>query len=182
MSAASAASRKFLPGSGTAPGPIGPEISPQAGRGGEGFRIGSQYAKAICEAVFLIAASWNIPLAAHPLDLDRSSVVQAEEPSIRTPDAHGRDRLAANRAWFREFKRDVNNDPADPHSDPMLARLREAQGPIDVQWRFLGGSLTRPRTATRLNFVATLLWGPVAATKVEIPRNGAACLLATVRW
>ncbi len=88
----------------------------------------------LCHAVFLVAAAWNIPLAAQPLDLGRSSVTQAEEPLVHTPDSHGRDPLAADSAWFREFKRDVSNEPADPHSDQMLARLRKAKGTIDAQW------------------------------------------------
>jgi hypothetical protein len=91
-------------------------------------------AKVVCHAVFLIAVSWNGRLAAQPLDLGRSSVAQAEEPSIHTPDSHGRDPLAANSAWFREFKRDVSNDSADPHSDQILQRLRKAKGTIDAQW------------------------------------------------
>ncbi len=90
--------------------------------------------KAVCHAVFLVAVSWNIPLAAQPLDLGRSSVAQAEEPALHTPDSHGRDPLVANSAWFREFKRDVSSEPADPHSDQMLARLRKAKGTIDAQW------------------------------------------------
>jgi hypothetical protein len=91
-------------------------------------------AKAVCHAVFLLAVSWNMQLVAQPLDLGRSSVAQAEEPAIHTPDSHGQDPLAANSAWFREFKRDVSNDSADPHSDQMLARLRKAKGTIDAQW------------------------------------------------
>ena len=90
--------------------------------------------QAICQAVFLVAVSGNVPLAAQPLDLGRSSVAQAEEPAIHTPDSRGRDPLAANSVWFREFKRDVSNEPADPHSDDMLARLRKAKGAIDAQW------------------------------------------------
>ena len=91
-------------------------------------------ATAVCHAVFLVAVSWNNPLAAQPLDLGRSSVAQAEEPAIHTPDSHGRDPLAANSAWFREFRRDVSKDSTDPHSDQMLARLRKAKGTIDAQW------------------------------------------------
>jgi hypothetical protein len=69
-----------------------------------------------------------------PLDLGRASVAQAEEPLVHTPDAHGRDPLVANSAWFREFKRDVSHDPADPNSDQMLARLRNARGTISAEW------------------------------------------------
>ena len=90
--------------------------------------------KAVCHAVFLVTVSWNSQLAAQPLDLGRSSVTQAEEPLIHTPDSHGRDPLAATSAWFREFKREVSNDSADPHSDQMLQRLRKAKGTIDAQW------------------------------------------------
>ena len=91
-------------------------------------------ANAVSQAVVLLAVSWNIQLAAQPLDLGRSSVAQAKEPAIHAPDAHGQDPLAANGAWFREFKRDVSNEPADPHSDQMLARLRKAKGTINAQW------------------------------------------------
>ena len=84
--------------------------------------------KAVCHAVFLVAVSWNIQLAAQPLDLGRSSVAQAKEPGDPYPHSHGRDPLAADSTWFREFKRDVSNEPADPHSDQMLARLRKAKG------------------------------------------------------
>src|SRR5262245_61078976 len=45
--------------------------------------------------------------AAQPVELGRSSVTQAEEPAVRTPDLHGWDPLGADCAWFREFKRDV---------------------------------------------------------------------------
>lgn len=68
------------------------------------------------------------------VELGRASVTQAEEPLVHTPDAHGRDPLAANSAWFREFKRDVSHDPADPYSDQMLARLRKANGTIRAEW------------------------------------------------
>lgn len=93
-----------------------------------------RFTKAACQAISLAAVWWNLQAAAQPLDLGRSSVVQAEAPTIRTPDAHGRDPLAANSAWFREFKRDISSEPADPHSDQMLARLRKAKGTIDAQW------------------------------------------------
>ncbi len=69
-----------------------------------------------------------------PVDLGRSSVTQAEEPAIRTPDLHGWDPLGADCAWFREFKRDVSADAADPHSDQMLGRLLKGKGHIDAQW------------------------------------------------
>src|SRR5205814_5148922 len=72
--------------------------------------------------------------SAQPVELGRSSIKQAEEPAIRTPDLHGWDPLAADCAWFREFKRDVSADPADPHSDQMLARLLKGKGHIDAQW------------------------------------------------
>src|SRR5262249_53059172 len=45
-----------------------------------------------------------------PVDLGRSSVSQAEEPDVRTPDLHGHDPLGADCAWFREFKRDISKD------------------------------------------------------------------------
>ena len=79
-----------------------------------------------------VLPSFNV--AAQPIDLGRASITQAEEPQIRTPDFHGCDPLAANSAWFQEFKRDVSNDSADPHSDQMLNRLRNANGTIDAQW------------------------------------------------
>jgi hypothetical protein len=69
-----------------------------------------------------------------PVDLGRSSIAQAEEPAIRTPDLHGWDPLAADCAWFREFKRDISADPAEPHSDQMLSRLVKGKGHIDPQW------------------------------------------------
>jgi hypothetical protein len=69
-----------------------------------------------------------------PVELGRSSVVQAEEPAIRTPDLHGFDPLGADCAWFREFKRDIRGDAADPHSEQMLARLLKGKGHIDAQW------------------------------------------------
>jgi hypothetical protein len=69
-----------------------------------------------------------------PMDLGRTSVAQSEEPLIHTPDSHGRDPLAASSAWFREFKRDVSHDSADPHSDRMLDRLRKANGTIRAEW------------------------------------------------
>ena len=67
-------------------------------------------------------------------ELGRSSVTQAEEPAVRTPDLHGWDPLAADCAWFREFKRDISADGADPYSDQMLGRLLKAKGHIDAQW------------------------------------------------
>jgi hypothetical protein len=71
---------------------------------------------------------------AQPVELGRSSVTQAEEPAIRTPDLRGWDPLGADCAWFREFKRDISEDPADPHSDEMLSRLVKGKGHIDAQW------------------------------------------------
>src|SRR5258707_1393903 len=44
------------------------------------------------------------------VDLGRSSVTQAEEPAVRTPDLRGWDPLGADCAWFREFKRDISAD------------------------------------------------------------------------
>jgi hypothetical protein len=72
--------------------------------------------------------------SAKPVELGRSSITQAEEPAIRTPDLHGWDPLAADCAWFREFKRDISADAADPHSDQMLGRLLKGKGHIDAQW------------------------------------------------
>jgi hypothetical protein len=72
--------------------------------------------------------------AVRPIQLGRSSVTQAEEPAVRTPDLHGWDPLGADCAWFREFKRDISADAADPHSDQMLARLVKGKGHIDAQW------------------------------------------------
>lgn len=69
-----------------------------------------------------------------PVDLGRASIAQAEEPAIRTPDLHGHDPLAADCAWFREFKRDVSADRVDPHSADMLGRLVKGNGHIDAQW------------------------------------------------
>lgn len=69
-----------------------------------------------------------------PVALGRPSLTQAEEPGIRTPDFHGWDPLGANCPWFREFKRDVSVEPADPHSDQMLSRLVKGKGTIDAQW------------------------------------------------
>src|SRR5579859_3287549 len=69
-----------------------------------------------------------------PIELGRSSITQAEEPSIRTPDLHGHDPLGADCAWFREFKRDISADAPDPHSDEMLRRLVKGNGHIDAQW------------------------------------------------
>lgn len=69
-----------------------------------------------------------------PVELGRSSIAQSEEPAIRTPDLHGWDPLGADCAWFREFKRDISAEPADPHSDQMLARLLKGNGHIDAQW------------------------------------------------
>ncbi len=68
------------------------------------------------------------------VDIGRSSVSQSEEPEIRTPDLNGWDPLAANSAWFKEFKRDISEDPVDPNSDQMLSRLVKAKGRIDAQW------------------------------------------------
>lgn len=68
------------------------------------------------------------------VELGRSSIAQAEEPAIRTPDLNGWDPLGADCAWFRELKRDISGDPVDPHSDQMLARLVKAKGHIDAQW------------------------------------------------
>jgi hypothetical protein len=88
-------------------------------------------------------AAWREPVAAgqaagkkpaEPVELGRASVTQAEEPKIRTPDLHGWDPLGADSAWFREFKRDISDEPADPHSDQMLARLLKGKGHIDAQW------------------------------------------------
>jgi hypothetical protein len=72
--------------------------------------------------------------SAQPVELGRSSITQAEEPAIRTPDLHGWDPLGADCAWFREFKRDISADAADPHSDQMLGRLLKGKGHIDAQW------------------------------------------------
>ena len=91
---------------------------------------------AMCSA--LVSTDLNLADTPQPIDLGRTSVAQAEEPLIHTPDAHGRDPLGANSAWFQEFKRDVSNEPADPHSDQMLARLRNAKGTIEAQWSVPG--------------------------------------------
>ena len=72
--------------------------------------------------------------ARQPVDLGRSSVSQAEEPAIRTPDLHGHDPLGADCAWFRELKRDISAEAVDPHSEQMLARLLKGKGHIDAQW------------------------------------------------
>jgi hypothetical protein len=69
-----------------------------------------------------------------PVELGRSSITQSEEPTIHTPDLHGHDPLGADCAWFREFKRDISDLPADPHSDEMLSRLVKGKGHIDAQW------------------------------------------------
>src|SRR5262249_14425819 len=69
-----------------------------------------------------------------PVELGRASITQAEEPAIRTPDMNGWDPLGADTAWFRELKRDISKDPADPDSDKMLARLIKGNGHIDAQW------------------------------------------------
>lgn len=69
-----------------------------------------------------------------PIELGRSSIAQAEEPEVRTPDFHGWDPLGADCAWFRELKRDVSADPVDPHSEAMLRRLVKGNGHIDAQW------------------------------------------------
>lgn len=74
------------------------------------------------------------------VQLGRSSISQAEEPAIRTPDLGGVDPLAADCAWFREFKRDISEDEVDPNSDQMLSRLVKGKGHIDPQW---SGSWTR---------------------------------------
>lgn len=76
-----------------------------------------------------------------PVELGRSSIAQAEEPKIRTPDLNGWDPLMADCAWFRDLKRDISGEPADPHSDQMLSRLVKAKGHIDAQW---SGSWTPP--------------------------------------
>jgi hypothetical protein len=68
------------------------------------------------------------------VELGRASITQADEPAIRTPDLRGWDPLAADCAWYREFKRDVSADRADPHSDQMLSRLLKGKGHIDAQW------------------------------------------------
>jgi hypothetical protein len=75
------------------------------------------------------------------VDLGRSSLTQAEEPIVRTPDLHGHDPLGADCAWFRELKRDISADAADPNSDQMLSRLLKGNGHIDAQW---SGSWTPP--------------------------------------
>ena len=88
----------------------------------------------LCHAVFLVAAAWNIPWRPSPWTwAGHRSRKPRNRLSIR-PTLRGRDPLAADSAWFREFKRDVSNEPADPHSDQMLARLRKAKGTIDAQW------------------------------------------------
>jgi len=69
-----------------------------------------------------------------PVELGRSSITQAEEPAIRTPDFHGWDPLGADCAWFREFKRDISAEAVDPHSDQMLNRLVKGKGTVDAQW------------------------------------------------
>ena len=69
-----------------------------------------------------------------PVDLGRSSITQAEEPALRSPDLHGWDPLGADCAWFREFKRDISAEDADPNSDRMLQRLVKGKGHIDAQW------------------------------------------------
>ena len=71
---------------------------------------------------------------AQPVELGRSSVAQAEEPAIKTPDLHGWDPLGADCAWYREFKRDISAEAADPHSDQMLSRLLKGKGHVDAQW------------------------------------------------
>jgi hypothetical protein len=71
---------------------------------------------------------------AKPVEVGRSSIAQTEEPKVRTPDLHGWDPLGADCAWFREFKRDISGEAADPHSDEMLARLLKGKGHIDAQW------------------------------------------------
>ncbi len=71
---------------------------------------------------------------ARAVDLGRSSLTQAEEPAIRTPDLHGWDPLGTDCAWFREFKRDISAEAADPHSNQMLSRLVKGKGHIDAQW------------------------------------------------
>jgi hypothetical protein len=83
-----------------------------------------------------VAANQKTPAknSVQSVDLGRSSVTQAEEPAVRTPDLHGRDPLGADCAWFREFKRDISADAADPHSDQMLSRLLKGNGHIDAQW------------------------------------------------
>ena len=85
-------------------------------------------------AAFSASLIFAAELQPPPIDLGRPSLKQSEEPAIRTPDFHGRDPLGAACAWFREFKRDVTADPADPHSDQMLARLVKGKGTIDAQW------------------------------------------------
>lgn len=75
-----------------------------------------------------------------PVELGRSSISQAEEPGVRTPDLNGWDPLGADCAWFKEFKRDISEAPVDPNSDQMLSRLLKGKGRIDAQW---SGSWTR---------------------------------------
>ncbi len=118
--------------------------------------------QAVCDAMFLLAICWNAQLAAQPLELGRSSVTQAEEPLVHTPDSHGHDPLAGNSAWFKEFKRDISNEPVDPHSDEMLQRLRKAKGTIDAQW-------SGPWTPTNWNwytFPFQVVSGDVAAFSI----------------
>jgi hypothetical protein len=42
--------------------------------------------------------------------------------------------MGADCAWFRELKRDISKEDADPHSDDMLRRLLKGKGHIDAQW------------------------------------------------
>lgn len=73
-------------------------------------------------------------VAEQAIELGCASVGQGEEREVLTPDGHGRDPLAANTPWFREFKRDISALPADPHSDEMLARMRKANGALQAEW------------------------------------------------
>jgi len=84
--------------------------------------------------ILAIVASGGDQKPARPVELGRASIAQAEEPAIHTPDLHGHDPLGADCAWFREFKRDISGEPADPHSDQMLSRLVKGNGHIDAQW------------------------------------------------
>ncbi|HZZ78792.1 MAG TPA: hypothetical protein VFE62_09760, partial [Gemmataceae bacterium] len=75
-------------------------------------------------------SAWSKP----GVEVGRSSITQAEEPAIKTPDLNGWDPLVADCAWYRALKQDISKEAADPDSDRMLGRLLKGKGHIDAQW------------------------------------------------
>jgi hypothetical protein len=69
-----------------------------------------------------------------PVELGRTTQSQIEEQQFKAPNFNGWDPLAADSPWFRALRADISDEPADPASDMMLKRLRDANGHLDAQW------------------------------------------------